>query len=110
MQMSPDVQQATDVHFFYTTAQYERQHRDDNTEYNREHGKFITMHLISTYYFFINVGGQDVIKFLFQHQANKLIVINSQNIWKRLTQTKVNKHMDDLQLLAFLKMMFLTGA
>lgn len=55
----------------------------------------------------INVGGQDVIKFLFQHQANKIIVINSQNIWKRLPQTKVNKHMDDLQLLAFLKMMCL---
>lgn len=36
--MSPDVQQATDVHFLYTTAQYEKQHRDDNTEYNGDHG------------------------------------------------------------------------
>ncbi len=37
MQISPDVQQATDVHFLNTTAQYDKLHRDDDTEYNTEH-------------------------------------------------------------------------
>lgn len=36
--MSPDVQQATDVLFLYTTAQYKKLHRDDDTEWDREHG------------------------------------------------------------------------
>lgn len=38
MQMCPDVQQATDVHFLYTTAQYEKLHRDDDTEQSGERG------------------------------------------------------------------------